>query len=253
MAWRCSGRSNNDLIRNMRRQGIITSDRVADAMAKVDRVNYVQRPGDAYQDSPQSIGHGATISAPHMHAHALENLLPYIRPGATVLDVGSGSGYLAAVLHHLVSPAPSPDNPNPPQGKVIGIDHIPELVGWSKHNLEQDGLGAALQDGRIEMIVGDGRQGYIPAGMSSFSASQGKLIPSTAPYDAIHVGAAAPTLPQALIDQLNAPGKMFIPVGIYSQSIWEVEKTAAGHVRKRELMGVMYVPLTDPDRQRNGV
>ncbi|KAI6108589.1 protein-L-isoaspartate O-methyltransferase [Pisolithus croceorrhizus] len=236
MAWRCSGRSNSDLIRNMARQGIITSDRVSDAMAKVDRVNYVQRPGDAYQDSPQSIGHGATISAPHMHAHALENLLPYIRPGATVLDVGSGSGYLAAVLHHLVSPAPSPDNPNPPQGKVIGIDHIPELVGWSKHNLERDGLGAALQDGRIEMIVGDGRQGYIPA----------------APYDAIHVGAAAPTLPQALVDQLNAPGKMFIPVGIYSQSIWEVEKTVTGQVRKRELMGVMYVPLTDPDRQRNG-
>ncbi|KAI6148835.1 protein-L-isoaspartate O-methyltransferase [Pisolithus tinctorius] len=237
MAWRCSGKSNNELIRNLARQGILTSERVTDAMAKVDRANYVLRPGDAYQDSPQSIGHGATISAPHMHAHALENLLQYIQPGATVLDVGSGSGYLAAVLHHLVSPTPSPDNPNPPQGKVIGIDHIPELVERSKYNLERDGLGNALQDGRIELIVGDGRQGYVPA----------------APYDAIHVGAAAPTLPQALIDQLKAPGKMFIPVGVYSQSIWEVEKAVSGHVRKHELMGVMYVPLTDPDRQTNGV
>lgn len=75
---------------------------------------------------------------------ALENTLPYVHPGATVVIVGSGSGYLAAVLHHLVSPMHSSDNPNLPQGKVIGIDHIPDVAERSKYNLENDGLGAGL-------------------------------------------------------------------------------------------------------------
>lgn len=68
-----------------------------------------------------------------------------------MLDVGSGSGYLSAVLYHLVGP----------NGKVVGIDHIPELVQWSLNNLRNDGLGQALDDKQIEMIVGDGRQGMI--------------------------------------------------------------------------------------------
>ena len=91
----------------------------------------------------------------------MEHLLPYLSPGAKVLDVGSGSGYLCGVLHHLVSPPPSVQ-PNPPQGKVIGVDHIPELVEWSKKNLEKDGLGSALRDGKIEMVTGDGREGELP-------------------------------------------------------------------------------------------
>ncbi|KAF9234457.1 protein-L-isoaspartate O-methyltransferase [Melanogaster broomeanus] len=232
MAWRCSGRTNVELINNLSRNSILSSDRVADAMTKADRANYVLHKPEAYQDSPQSIGHGATISAPHMHAHALENLLPFLKPGATVLDVGSGSGYLCAVLHHLVSPS----HPGASQGKVVGIDHIPELVEWSKNNVRKDGLGDALDDGRILMVTGDGREGYSAAG----------------PYDAIHVGAASPTLPQSLVDQLKSPGRMFIPVGSYSQAIWQVEKDAHGAVTKRELMDVVYVPLTDAERQKRG-
>ncbi|KAH7928576.1 protein-L-isoaspartate O-methyltransferase [Leucogyrophana mollusca] len=224
MAWRCTGRTNAELIANMSKHGIVNADRVATAMAKVDRANYVTRKADAYQDSPQPIGHGATISAPHMHAHAMEHLLPFLFPGAKVLDVGSGSGYLCAVLHHLVSF-------NGEAGKVVGIDHIPELVDWSVSNLKQDGLGDALQDKRIEVMAGDGRQG---------------------PYDAIHVGAAAPTLPHALVDQLASPGRMFIPVGTVSQQILQVDKDAKGNVTKRELMGVVYVPLTDVEKQKQG-
>lgn len=100
------------------------------------------------------IGHGATISAPHMHAHAAEYLLPYLKPGSKVLDVGSGSGYLTAIFHRLVSP----ENDNS-GGKVVGIDHVPQLVEWSVSNLKRDGLGQALDDGKIEMICGDGRLG----------------------------------------------------------------------------------------------
>ena len=87
------------------------------------------------------------------HAHAVEYLLPFLKPGSKVLDVGSGSGYLVAVLHHVIS------SPSGVQGKVVGIDHIPELVKYSVDNLKKDGLGVALDDSSIIMVTGDGRQG----------------------------------------------------------------------------------------------
>lgn len=90
------------------------------------------------------------------HAQAVENLLPFLAPGARVLDVGSGSGYLSAVLHHLVQGegevAGAP-------GRVVAIEHIPELVGWSVENLRRDGLGGALDEGAIKVVEGDGRKG----------------------------------------------------------------------------------------------
>ncbi|KJA23077.1 hypothetical protein HYPSUDRAFT_138065 [Hypholoma sublateritium FD-334 SS-4] len=223
MAWRCTGKTNAQLISNLRNNGIFHSDRVMTAMGAVDRANYVLHAAEAYEDSPQTIGHNATISAPHMHAYAAEHLLPYLHPGAKVLDVGSGSGYLVAVLNHLVSP----------EGKVVGVDHIKELVDASKLNLQKDGLGKAMDDGNVVMITGDGRKGWAEA----------------APYDAIHVGAAAPTVPQALIDQLASPGRMFIPVGVGMQYIEQIDKDAQGNVSRKRVMGVRYVPLTDREAQ----
>ena len=89
-----------------------------------------------------------------MHAHASEYLLTYLQAGSKVLDVGSGSGYLTAIFHHLISPGNGQ-----PTGKVVGIDHIAELVDLSVKNLKRDGLGPALDNGQIEMITGDGRMG----------------------------------------------------------------------------------------------
>jgi len=222
MAWLCSGKSNAELIANLANKNILRSDRVATAMAMVDRANYVTRKSEAYQDSPQSIGYDATISAPHMHAYASEHLLPLLRPGAKVLDVGSGSGYLTAVFHHLVSS-------DGQHGKVTGIEHVPELVEWSEVNLKNDGLGHALENKEIEMIDGDGRLGH----------------PNGGPYDAIHVGAAAPTLPAPLVAQLASPGRMFIPVGTHLQRILQVDKDVNGKVTQKAVMDVRYVPLTD--------
>lgn len=233
MAWRSSGATNAELIANMQRHQLITSKVVKDAMSKVDRANYVRDKRDAYEDAPQSIGHGATISAPHMHAHASEYLLPYLKPGSKVLDVGSGSGYLVAIFHHLISP---PGDTTPPGSKIVGIDHVPQLVDWSISNLRKDGLGKALDEGVIEMVHGDGRLGY----------------PSGGPYNCIHVGAAAPTLPQELVDQLAMPGRLFIPVGTINQRLLQVDKDEQGRVTKKDLFGVMYVPLTDRDSQVRG-
>jgi|ERR1700722_6834044 len=86
------------------------------------------------------------------HAHAAEYLLPLLHPGSRVLDVGSGSGYLSAIFYHLAS---SEDK----TGKVVGVEHINELVDWSVENMKNDGLGRAIEEKHIEMVAGDGRLG----------------------------------------------------------------------------------------------
>ncbi|ORZ35520.1 Pcmt1-prov protein [Catenaria anguillulae PL171] len=226
MAWLCGARTNTGLVDNLFGAGIIKSQRVKDAMLAVDRNTFV--PGLpaslAYADSPQSIGFGATISAPHMHAYALEHLEPYLKPGSHVLDVGAGSGYLAACMLRMIDP----------QGVVVAIDHIPELVQMAHGHLTTWDA-ESLTSGRIICITGDGRKGF----------------PTQAPYSAIHVGAAAPKIPQDLIDQLASPGRMFIPVGPDGgeQYLMQVDKDADGQVTKTKVMGVRYVPLTDRERQ----
>lgn len=114
MAWRCTGKTNEALVNNLAHAGILKTprygltssharsvldpfltdseatrwDSVIEAFHRIDRAHYVSEPDDAYRDSPSYIGYGATISAPHMHAHALENIEPFLKPGANVLDVG---------------------------------------------------------------------------------------------------------------------------------------------------------------------
>ncbi|CAG8528129.1 5205_t:CDS:1 [Acaulospora morrowiae] len=223
MAWRCSADSNDGLVDNLKNNKIICSERVEKAMKSVDRKKYVSH--SPYMDSPQQIGYGATISAPHMHAIALENMESFLRPGAKSLDVGSGSGYLTVCMAEMVGS----------EGKVIGIEHIPQLVDMAKSNVQKD-RPEFLESNRIEFLVGDGRNGY----------------PEEAPYDCIHVGAAAETTPQVLIDQLKSPGRLFIPVGSGSQYIYQFDKDVNGNVTKKSLMGVMYVPLTDAHKQLGG-
>ncbi|KIW02751.1 protein-L-isoaspartate O-methyltransferase [Verruconis gallopava] len=219
MAWRSSGSSNEELVNNLHRNGVFESDKVRQAMLRVDRAHYA--PTAPYEDSPQSIGHRATISAPHMHASACESLLPFLKDGSKVLDVGSGSGYLTHVLAELVKPS----------GTVIGIDHIPALTDLAIKNTQRSAGGRELlQNGAIKFVTGDGRKGY----------------PDGAPYDAIHVGAAAAEHHQLLQDQLKAPGRMFIPVEEgWSQHIYIVDKDKDGVVTKKKLYAVQYVPLTD--------
>ncbi len=220
MAWRSSGNSHEHLLANLKDHGIIESNSVLEIMKKVDRGEFSRH--SPYMDSPQSIGYGVTISAPHMHAYALERLRDQLQPGMKALDVGSGSGYLTVCFALMLGD----------KGTAVGIDHVKQLVDWSEENVKKS-HGSLLQSGQLRFVVGDGRKGY----------------PEEGPYNAIHVGAAAATLPQALVDQLAPGGRLIIPVGDFTQNLEEVDKAADGTVTRKTLMGVRYVPLTDKEKQ----
>ncbi|CAO3665539.1 unnamed protein product [Rhizopus stolonifer] len=212
--------TNLRLVQHLIDSGIISHSRVVDAMKTIDRKDYcAQYP---YQDCPQSIGYGATISAPHMHGYALEQLEPFLQPGMKALDIGSGSGYLTACMSVMVGET----------GKVVGIDHISNLVELSKRNTSKQHQDW-LETGQVVLEEGDGRLGY----------------ETEAPYDCIHIGAASSNTPQALINQLKSPGRMFVPVGVSRQTIMIYDKDEKGHVHSKKWLGVQYVPLTDVDTQ----
>jgi protein-L-isoaspartate(D-aspartate) O-methyltransferase len=156
----------------------IRDERVLAAMGRVPREAFVD-PDDrsrAYLDMPLSIGFGQTISQPYMVALIAE--AAEVREGDKVLDVGTGSGYAAAVLAELGA-------------TVHSIERIPELAAKARERLAAAGYGA------VEVQVGDGSLG----------------LPDEAPFDAITVAAAAPELPRTLYDQLVTGGRLVVPIG----------------------------------------
>jgi protein-L-isoaspartate(D-aspartate) O-methyltransferase len=187
------------------------SPAVLDAMGKVPRHRFVpeQAQRQAYADMPLSIGFGQTISQPFIVA--LMSHLVRARPESTILEIGTGSGYQAAVLSPLVK-------------TVCTIEIIPGLGETAARRLQD--LGYA----NVETKIGDGYFGW----------------PECGPFDGILVTAAAGHVPPPLVQQLKPGGRMVIPVGTVfgPQFLTLVEKTPAGQVTSRQILPVRFVPLT---------
>ncbi len=194
--------------RQLRKRGIHDA-RVLEAMRTIPREEFV--PAEfrvcAYQDEPVPIGFGQTISQPYMTA--LMAALLEMKGTETVLDVGSGSGYHAAVLGALAA-------------RVISLEIIPGLAKQAEQNLRRTGHA-----GNITVICADGSKGW----------------PEAAPYQGISVAAAAPEVPAPLLDQLDEPGRLIIPVGAISDQELRVVEKIDGRVNNRIATFCRFVPL----------
>jgi protein-L-isoaspartate(D-aspartate) O-methyltransferase len=185
----------------------IVDPRVLAAMRRVARHRFVPTSvsGEAYDDRPLPIGFDVTISQPYIVALMAQALR--LRPTDRVLEVGTGSGYAAAVLAELAS-------------HVTTIECIDPLAELARDRL------AGYGD-RVQVVTGDGSLGY----------------PANAPYDAITVAAAAPAVPPPLLDQLASGGRLVIPVGRGAEDLIRITRTADGDVRD-VITQVRFVPLT---------
>jgi protein-L-isoaspartate(D-aspartate) O-methyltransferase len=184
---------------------------VLEAMRQIPRDAFV--PEDvkafAYEDTPLPIGYSQTISQPFIVA-LMTDLLD-VGPGDTVLEIGTGSGYQAAVLSPLVD-------------QVYSIEIVPKLGERAAATLEEQGLG------NVETRVADGYYGW----------------PEAAPFDGIVVTAAAGQIPPPLVEQLEPGGKMIIPIGtpFSAQMLMLVEKQEDGTITTRQILPVQFVPFT---------
>lgn len=187
------------------------AESVMAAMKRVPRQDFVpeELQPRAFYNGPLPIGKGQTISQPFIVALMSDLLNPH--PEHTVLEIGTGSGYQTAVLACLVR-------------QVYSVEIIETLAEASRERLDKQGYR------NIELRAGDGYYGW----------------PEHAPYDGIIVTAAAPRVPQPLVDQLRVGGRLVIPVGYpYSyQELKVLEKQAEDKIETRTILGVSFVPLT---------
>ena len=210
------------------RDGYIKSEKVKQAMLRVPRHLFVPENVRrlAYEDTPLPIGFGQTISAPHMVALMCE--LADLEIGMNVLEVGTGSGYHAAVIAEIIAPI---DVEKRKWGHVFTIERIPELAKFARENLTTAGYSE-----RVTVIVGDGTKGYA----------------EKSPYDRIIVTAAAPSIPKPLIDQLKVGGKLIIPVGDrFLQYLYVVEKKSEQEVSSKAMIPCLFVPLVGEHGWKN--
>jgi len=195
----------------------VKDPRVLEAMRRVDRTSFVPEPMQphAYEDRALPIGYGQTISQPYIVA--LMSELLELQGHERVLEVGTGSGYQAAILGELA-------------GEVYTIEIIPELAERSKHLLRE------LEYKNVHVRAGDGYQGW----------------KEKAPFDAVIVTCAPEHVPPPLIDQLKEGGRLVIPVGAQpSQHLYQFLKVK-GRLQERPVIPVSFVPMTGPAKGPDG-
>ena len=214
---------NKCLIMHLIQSNYISTEKVARVMLEVDRNDFA--PAHPYADRPIPIGNNMSISAPHMHAVALEYLSDYCTIGAKILDIESGSGFLTVALSKMTNDT----------GTVVGIEHIPELYDFGLQNIKKH-HSQLIQDGKIILLNRDGRKGYKK---DEF-------------YNVIHVGAACEQHPMELLKHLDKNGRMFIPVGKRgSQNINIYDRDDSGKITCKSIFSVNYIMLSDIESQLN--
>ena len=203
-----------DMVEVLRRYGIRDS-RVLSTMGRVRRHLFIPAPlrehGVAYGDHPCPIGRDQTISQPYIVAYMTERLS--LQPGERVLEIGTGSGYQAAVLADLGA-------------DVYSIEIIPELAAHARQSLVSEGYGD-----RVYVLSGDGYRGW----------------PEHAPFDAIIATCAPEEVPPALVAQLREDGRMILPVGVRGQRL-VILKKAQGKIEQIDDLPVRFVPMVTGQR-----
>ena len=194
--------------KHLKRRGIHDA-RVLEAMGKIPREEFIPDSGRqwSYADEPVSISHGQTISQPYITALMAQCL--ELKGTERVLEVGAGCGYHAAVLASLAA-------------ELVTVELVPELAELARRNLAATGY-----DRNVRVICRDGSLGY----------------PELTPYDAISVAAAAPDVPPKLLDQLNDPGILVIPVGTLDEQELVVMTKSRGKTSSRVAVHCRFVPL----------
>ncbi len=210
------------LIDSLIKQQILRSPPVIKAMRAVPRTKFLPIDMVNYTtaDTPLPIGFGQTISAPHMVSIMNEAL--NLQVGNKVLEVGAGSGWHSATIAEIIAPKEAPRSE---WGHVYTIEIVQNLAENARKNIMNNGYGD-----RVTIITGDGSKGYS----------------EKAPYDRILVTAAAPKIPQILIDQLKSEGIIVIPVGtaFMLQYLFKLTKQSDGKISQENLGAVAFVPLT---------
>jgi len=186
----------------------IKDKRVLQVMRDIPREEFV--PSDlkyaAYDDCALPIGEGQTISQPYMVAIMTECL--QLKGDEKVLEIGTGSGYQAAILSRLSK-------------KVFTIERVPELAERSKEKLEKHGFS------NVQVILGDGTEGY----------------ENEVPFDGIIVTASCPDIPKPLVDQLAEGGRLILPIGERFHQVLTTVTKSKGKIKKEESIGCVFVPL----------
>jgi len=201
------------LVKELREKGV-ANEAVLRAIGNVPRHLFLDSAFErfAYEDRPFSIGAGQTIS--HPYTVAIQSELLLLKKDMKVLEIGTGSGYQAAVLHQMGA-------------KVFTIERIKELYDRTRILLPKMGY-------RVKTFFGDGNLG----------------IPSYAPYDRIIITAGAPIVPQGLFNQLKPDGIMVIPVTVGSQEVMRtITKNADGTLTSKEHGSFRFVPMLEDKRQ----
>lgn len=210
------------LIDELIREGYLRTPSIIEAFRKIDRADFVpeELKDVAYANTPLPIGQGQTISQPLTVAFMLELLEP--KEGEKILDVGTGSGWQAALLAEIVSGSASAEA-SAGKGRVVAIERIPALVDMAIQNISKYSF---LDKGIVMVVKGDGSKGF----------------KEEAPYDKIIAAAAARKIPEAWKEQLKIGGRIVAPV---SSSVVMLHKTDQDQFEKKEYFGFAFVPLVE--------